>query len=63
LKIEIPYMKKNRAENFRSLEVDPINNEYYVTIPEWMINELSWYEDTELEIGVDGNQIIISEKS
>jgi antitoxin component of MazEF toxin-antitoxin module len=56
-------MKKNRAENFRSLEVDPINNEYYVTIPEWMINELSWYEDTELEIGVDGNQIIISEKS
>jgi hypothetical protein len=62
LKNEIPYMKKNSSENFRPLEVDPINGEYYVRIPEWIINDLSWYEDTEIEFTIDGNEIILSEK-
>lgn len=62
MKNEIPYMKKNSPENFRPLEVDPINGEYYVRIPEWIINELSWYEDTEIEFTIDGKEIILSEK-
>jgi hypothetical protein len=55
-------MKKNSGNNFRSVQVDPITGEYYVTIPEWMVNELEWYEDTEVQFNLEGNEIIISEK-
>ena len=55
-------MKKNSGNNFRSVQVDPITGEYYVTIPEWMVNELEWYEDTEVEFNLEGDEIIISEK-
>ena len=44
------------------LEVDPINGDYYVRIPEWIINDLSWYEDTQIELTIDGKEIILSEK-
>ena len=37
--------------------------EYYITIPEWMMNELSWYEDTEVEFKLEGNEIVISERN
>jgi hypothetical protein len=56
-------MKKNSEENFQFLQVDPITGEYYVTIPEWVANELSWYEDTEIKINLDGNEIVISERN
>jgi hypothetical protein len=55
-------MKKNSAENFKSLQVDPITGEYYINLPEWMVNELSWYEDTEIKLEVDGDELILSEK-
>ena len=54
-------MKKNSGDNLRSVQVDPISGDYYLTIPEWMMNELSWYEDTQVEFKLDGNEIIISE--
>ena len=62
MKNEINYMKKNSGENFRPLEVDPISGEYYVIIPEWIVNELSWYEDTEIQFTIDGKEIILTEK-
>ena len=55
-------MKKNSSDNFRSLQVDPINGDYYVIIPEWIVNDLSWYEDTQIEYTIDGKDIILSEK-
>jgi hypothetical protein len=55
-------MKKNSGKNFQPLQVDPITGEYYVIIPEWMANDLSWYEDTEINLILDGNEIILSEK-
>lgn len=55
-------MKKNSGENFKSLQVDPITGEYYINLPEWMVNELSWYEDTEIKLEVDGDELILSEK-
>ena len=55
-------MKKNSPENFMPLEVDPINGDYYVRIREWIINDLSWYEDTQIEFTIDGKEIILSEK-
>ena len=54
-------MKKNSGDNLRSVQVDPITGEYYVTIPEWIVNELSWYEDTEIEFNLDGKEIILTE--
>ena len=55
-------MKKNSGKNFQPLQVDPITGEYYIIIPEWMANDLSWYEDTEINLILDGNEIILSEK-
>lgn len=55
-------MKKNPEKNFTIVEVDPINGDYFVRIPEWMMTELSWYEDTEVKIILDGNEIVVAEK-
>lgn len=55
-------MKKNSGENFKSLEVDPISGEYFITIPEWIVNELSWYEDTEISFTLEGSDLVLTEK-
>lgn len=55
-------MKKNSEENFGTIEVDPVSGDYYIKIPEWMMLELSWYEDTEVETILDGNEIFIRER-
>lgn len=55
-------MKKNSGEIFEVLQVDPINGEYYLVISEQIINELSWYEDSELSLKVEGGELVISEK-
>ena len=59
---KINLMKKNPAENFTALQVDPITNEYYVIIPEWIVNEKGWYEDTELNVAIVDDDITIKEK-
>lgn len=56
-------MKKNFGDNIRPVEVDAISGEYYVTIPEWVINELSWYEDTEIEFNLEGDEVILKERT
>ena len=55
-------MKKNSGEIFESLQIDPITGQYCLIIPEQIINELSWYEDTEIEFYLDGKEIILSER-
>ena len=54
-------MQKNSRQNLSTVEVDPVTGEYRVTVPEWIISEFGWYEDTELNWEVDGGCIIISE--
>jgi bifunctional DNA-binding transcriptional regulator/antitoxin component of YhaV-PrlF toxin-antitoxin module len=54
-------MRKNSGEEKRAIQVDPISGEYYIVIPEWVANELSWYEDTEIKITVEGDEVILSE--
>lgn len=56
-------MKKNPEENFQPIQVNPITGEYYVTIPEWIMNELSWYEDTEVALKLEGTDLVISENN
>ena len=56
-------MLKNPGENFTTVEVDPITGEYYVVLPEWVVNEYGWYEGTEVNMEVDGDCIMIRERS
>tara|TARA_R100001594_G_scaffold78999_1_gene113639 strand:+ start:69 stop:239 length:171 start_codon:yes stop_codon:yes gene_type:complete len=55
-------MKKNPAENFTSIEIDPITGEYKTVIPEWIINEYGWYEGTDLNFRIDEGDIFLEEK-
>jgi len=54
-------MKKNSGKIFQLLQVDPISGDYYVIIPESIVNDLSWYEDTEIEFKTEGNEVILKE--
>ena len=37
-------------------------HEYLIRIPEWIINEMNWYDGTELNIKLDGEELIIHER-
>ena len=56
-------MKKNSGDIFESLQVDPISGEYYLVIPEQVINDLSWYEDTEIRFTIEGDEVVLSERT
>jgi hypothetical protein len=55
-------MQKKFGEIFESLQVDPITGQYYLTIPESIISELSWYEDSEISFKIEGNEVVLSER-
>ena len=61
MKTEIPSMQKNPDKNFTTVEVDPITGDYYVNIPEWVLNEFGWYEGTVVNMEVEGDCIVITE--
>ena len=54
-------MRKNFSELKSTIEVDPVTGEYYTRIPECVINDQGWFEDTELGWKVEGDEIIITE--
>ena len=56
-------MRKNSGEIFESVQVDPISGGYYLIIPESIANELSWYEDTEISFKVEGDEVILTERT
>ncbi len=43
------------------LRVDDITNEYIITVPEAFVNELNWYEETEINISLDGDGLYLEE--
>jgi len=55
-------MKKNSGKIFESIQVDSVTNQYYVEIPEWVVNDFGWYEDTEIELNLEGKEILIKER-
>ena len=56
-------MKKNFENIFSTIEIDPITDQYHITIPEEIINEFDWYEDLVLKWNVDNGDIFITEKN
>ena len=59
---EIPSMQKNPGENFTTVEVDSVTGEYVIKVPEWIISEFGWYEGTEINMEVDADAIVITER-
>ena len=55
------YMKKNHDEILTSIETDMVTGEYYTIIPEWIMNEMNWYEGTKIKFNVDTEEVIITE--
>jgi len=55
-------MQKNSEKIFSEVEVDPVTGDYYVKVPEVILNEMQWYEDTTLRWLVDGNEIVLAEE-
>ena len=55
-------MKKSQDSKV-PITIDPVTNEYKIIVPEWVVNEFDWYEDTELDLHVDETGIHIQEVS
>ena len=60
-KIEYLGMQKNPAHEIRPIEVDTVTGEYLIRLPEWVVNDQGWYEDTEVTFKTDGDELIITE--
>ena len=54
-------MEKNSGGFITSIEIDTVTGEYRAIIPEWIINEMGWYEDTNLNWKIDDDDVIITE--
>jgi hypothetical protein len=61
-KLKFIAMEKNSGDIFEPIEVDPISGDYFIKIPEQIMNELSWYEDTEICFTLDGDEVILSDR-
>ena len=55
-------MKKNPEEIFGTVETNMVTGEYYTVIPEWIMNEMNWYEGTKINFNIDTDEVIITEK-
>ena len=54
-------MQKNREENFTTIEVDPITDEHYIVVPEWVLDEKDWGVGTIVNLEVESDCIVITE--
>lgn len=54
-------MQKNSGPIISVVEVDPIDGSYVIKLPESVVNDLEWYDGTEVVISVDGNEIIVTD--
>ena len=54
-------MKK--SDKFQTvIRVDNVTNEYIIAVPESYVNELDWYEDTEVNISLTDDGLYIEEE-
>jgi len=52
-----------KLDKFKTtIRVDNVTNEYIITVPESYVNELSWYEDTEVNITLTDDGLYIEEE-
>jgi bifunctional DNA-binding transcriptional regulator/antitoxin component of YhaV-PrlF toxin-antitoxin module len=53
-------MKKNFENIFSTIEIDPVTDRYYITIPEELINEFDLYEDLVLKWNIENGDIYLT---
>jgi bifunctional DNA-binding transcriptional regulator/antitoxin component of YhaV-PrlF toxin-antitoxin module len=56
-------MRKNSGPILVTVGVDEVTGDYMIDFPEFLINDMGWYEGTVLELRVDGNDIVIEKAS
>ena len=54
-------MKKISDNIFGTIEIDPVTDEYKITVPESIINEMGWYEETVIQWSIDDKDVIIND--
>ena len=52
-------MKKISDNIFGTIEIDPVTDEYKLTIPEAIMNDMGWYEDTVIKWTIEDKEVII----
>ena len=52
-------MKKISDNIFGTIEIDPVTDEYKIVIPESIINEMGWYEETVVQWSIEDKDVII----
>ena len=58
-----PQITVKKYENIKvPVRVDSVTNEYIIATPESYVNELNWYEDTEVNISLNDNGLYIEEE-
>ena len=53
-------MKKNLDNIFSTIEIDPVTDQYHITIPEAIIHEFDWYEDLLVKLNVDNVELFLT---
>jgi hypothetical protein len=43
------------------IRVDPVTDEYIIAVPESFVNDLNWYEDTEVTITLSDDGLYLEE--
>jgi hypothetical protein len=56
-------MQKNFSKVKIPLRIDPVTDEYILSIPESFCNQLDWYEGTEVTVSLDIDGVFIEEES
>jgi len=52
-----------KSDKFQAvIRVDNVTNEYIIAVPESYVNELEWYEDTEVNISLTDDGLYIEEE-
>jgi antitoxin component of MazEF toxin-antitoxin module len=54
-------MQKNSGPIISVVEVDPIDGSYVIKLPESVVNELGWYDGTEVVITEDCNELVVTD--
>lgn len=55
-------MEKKFGKVKGSLRIDPITDEYILSIPESFCNQLDWYEGTEIILSLDVDGVYLEEE-
>ena len=57
--MSVHYIVKKYEKIQLTLRVDSVTDEYIINIPEQIVNEMNWYEDTDIFISLQGDGVFL----